>query len=530
MTENIETAKSIEEKWQLPDNPWPATLAVMLATFIYVLDSTIANVALPHMAGTFSSSSDETVWVLTSYMIASGIILPSVAWFSGVFGRKKFFITCIIIFTVASFLCGLATSLDQMILARILQGLGGGAIVPVAQSILLENFPFEKRRMAMSIFGVGVIIAPIVGPVLGGWITDNYSWHWIFYINVPLGFLAATLSNIFVEDPPFARKKAGQKIDYVGFSFLIIWLVCLQTVLDKGQNNDWFNAPWICWTFATSMVAMIAFIVSQLVNNKSILDLRVFKNKNFSFGSCLMVLVMAVLYSSISIMPLFLQNLLKYSAFLSGYSMMPRGVGSVSAIIITGIFAKKIDDRLLIAIGLCLLGTASMMFGGSNLQISMLNILIPNFIFGFGMGFCMIALTTISVATLKPDQMTNATGIQALLKNIGGAVGMSTVATMISRCGQAHQFDMVGYLNPLNPVFQTHVSTMTSALSKYSAVPVAQVKANYLMYVELLKQSNLWAFMDSFRVFGLLCFLIVPLLLLVKPANKSAGSDMSSMH
>lgn len=525
------TTENTTEEWKLPENPWPATAAVMLATFIFVLDSTIANVALPHMAGSFSSSNEEALWVLTSYMIASGIILPSVAWFSGVFGRKKFFIGCVILFTVSSFLCGLAHTLDQMILARILQGLGGGAIVPVAQSILLENFPMHKRRMAMSVFGFGIIIAPIIGPVLGGWITDNYSWHWIFYINVPLGFLAAALSNMFIKDPPFARKKEGQKIDYLGFGFLILWLVCLQIVLDNGQKNDWFNSSWISWMFAVSVFAMIAFVISQLKNSKSILDLSVFKDTNFAFGTALLVLVMAVLYSSIAIMPLFLQNLLRYSAFLSGYSMMPRGLGSISAIIITGVFAKKIDDRFLIAIGLGLLGLGSMIFGFLNLQISMINIIIPNFIFGLGMGFCMIALSTLSLATLKSEQMTNATGIQALLKNIGGAIGMSLVATMISRFGQAHQFNMVGHLNPLNPVFQYKVHAMTAAFSKYFALPLAQQKANYLMYVELLKQSNLWAFMDAFRVVGLLCFAIIPILFLMKPSKaKSSDSDMSAMH
>lgn len=527
MTENI---KEIEE-WKLPKNPWPATFAVMLATFIFVLDSTIANVALPHMAGSFSSSNEEALWILTSYMIASGIILPSVGWFSGVFGRKKFFIGCIILFTIASFLCGLANSLNMMILARILQGLGGGAILPIAQSILLENFPMEKRRMAMSVFGVGIIIAPIIGPVLGGWITDNYSWHWIFYINVPLGFLAAFLAKLFIEDPPFARKKEGQKIDFLGFTFLIIWLVCLQITLDNGQKNDWFNSTWISWMFTVSMISMIAFTISQLKNNKSIIDLKVFRDKNFAFGTVLLVLTMAVLYSSIAIMPIFLQNLLRYSAFLSGYSMMPRGIGSVIAIMITGIFAKKIDDRLLIAIGLALLGTSSLMFGGSNLQISMINILIPNFIFGLGMGFCMIALSTISVVTLKSEQMTNAAGIQSLLKNIGGAVGMSIVATMLSRFAQMHQSSMVGYLNPLNPVFQYKVNAMTAAFSKYSHVSLASTKANYLMYVELLKQSNLWAFMDAFRIFGLVCFMIIPLLFFMKPSSNSTGeSDMSSMH
>lgn len=521
------------EQWHLPENPWPATLAVMIATFMFVLDSTIANVALPHMAGTFCASNEETMWVLTSYMVASGIILPSVAWFSGVFGRKNFFIGCVLLFTISSFFCGLATSLNFMIVARIFQGLGGGAIVPVAQSILLESFPFEKRRMAMSIFGVGIIIAPIIGPVLGGWITDNYNWHWIFYINVPIGFLAAFLANMFVEDPPFARKKEGQKIDFWGFGFLIVWLVCLQVGLDKGQNADWFNAPWICWVFAISLISMILFVISQLINNKSILDLRVFRDKNFALGTILMVLVMAVLYSSIAIMPLFLQSLLRYSAYLSGLSMMPRGVGSVTGLIITGIFAKKIEDRTLIGIGLGLMGLSGLMFGLLSLQISMINIIIPNFIFGLGMSCCMISITTISVVTLKQEQMTNAMGIQALLKNIGGAVGMSIVATMISRLSQAHQFSMVGYLHPLNPAFQTKVQAMTMALAKYSALSLAQQKANYLMYAELLRQAYLWAFIDTFRIFGLICFAIIPILFFMKAHVKKDDeddADMSALH
>jgi len=383
----------------------------------------------------------------------------------------------------------------------------------------------------MSIFAIGVILAPVIGPVLGGWITDNYSWHWIFYINIPLGLFAAFLSKKFIEDPPFARKKTGQKIDFAGFAFLILWLVSLQVVLDKGQNADWFNSPWVCWTFALSMFSMVAFFFSQFINKESLIDLSVFRDKNFLFGTFLLMVVMSVLYSSIAIMPFFLQVLLSYTAFLSGYSMIPRDIGSITAIIITGFFAKKIDDRFLIAIGLILLGTGGLMFGNSNLQISMVNVFIPNFIFGCGMGFCMIPISTLSVATLDNTKMTNAAGIQSLLKNISGAIGMSAVGTIIARLSQAHQNQMVGNLTPLNPAFQQKVNAMTGAFAQHAHITLAQTKANYLMYVQLLKQSSLCAFMDAFRIFGLLCFIIIPILFVMKPGEaKSDNSDLSAIH
>lgn len=525
----VETA----EQWQPPKNPWPATAAIMLATFIFVLDSTIANVALPHMAGSFSSTNEEAMWILTSYMVASGIILPSVAWFSSVFGRKNFFISCVLLFTIASFFCGLAKSLDQMILARILQGLGGGAILPVSQAILLENFPKEKRRMSMSIFAFGVILAPIIGPILGGWITDNYSWHWIFYINVPLGFLAAFLSSLFIVDPPYAKKQSGQKIDYVGFGFLILWLVTLQITLDKGQNLDWFNSPMIRTLALVSVISMILFIVSQLKDRDSLIDLKVFDDKNFAVGTALLVFINGIMYASIVIMPLFLQHLLRYSAFWSGFATTPRGIGCIIAIVITGL-AKKADDRVFISLGLAMLGTASLIFGNLNLQISMINILIPNLIFGMGMGFCIVSLSSLAVVTLKNEQLTNATGIQNLFKNIGGAIGTSVVATCLSRFAQMHQAQMVGNLNNLNPVFQYKVKMITAALSHYMHGSLAYQKANYLMYAELLRQSNLWAFMDAFRVFGLLCFIISPIVFFMDRGHGHVSSDddenMTVMH
>jgi DHA2 family multidrug resistance protein len=521
MTTEITT----EEAWKPTRSPWFATFAVMIATFIYVLDSTIANVALPHMAGSFSASNEEGMWILTSYMIASGIILPSVAWFSHVFGRKEFFIACICIFTFASVLCGMATSMEAMICARILQGLGGGAIMPIAQAIMLESFPREKRGLAMSIFGLGIMIAPVIGPVLGGWITDTYSWHWIFYINLPFGIISAIASKMFLENPPYAQKRGLKKIDYVGWGLLISWLVSLQIVLDKGQNADWFAAPWVCALSTISLLSMVGFILSQIHNDESIIDLSIFKDKNFSYGTVLLVIINGILYASIAILPLFLQSLLGYSAFTSGYATMPRGVGSLIGIVITGSLANIVDERILGIIGLCCLGAGGLMLGGLSLEISVINIVIPNLLIGLGIVLCFIPLTTLSMTTLSNSQMTNAAGVQSLFKNIGGAIGVSVVATMITRFSQAHQFSMVGYLNGLNPVFIYKLNAIKMGLAHFMHISVAEHKANFLMYGQLLQQSTLWAFIDAFRIFGLVALLIIPLIFFLDGHKKDPDSS-----
>jgi DHA2 family multidrug resistance protein len=518
-------------EWKSRHNPWLITVSVMLAVFIFVLDSTIANVALPHMAGSFSASQDESLWILTSYMIASGIILPSVAWFSNVFGRKIFFIVCILIFTFASVLCGLSNSLDMMLVARIIQGIGGGAMLPIAQAIMMESFPKEERGVAMSIFALGVVTAPVIGPLLGGWITDNYSWNWIFFINLPFGLLAATLCTNFVEDPPYAQKKGLQKIDGIGFSFLILWLVSLQVVLDKGQNADWFNAQWICVLSTVSVLSMICFIVSQLKNKESIIDLSIFTDRNYAIGTSLLTIVNAILYASIAIMPLFLQSLLGYTAFLSGLATMPRGAGSLFAVFLTAILGNRVDGRIFVSIGLSCIGISSIMFGLLSLDISMFNIVLPNIIMGFGLGATIVPLTTLSLVTMDNHKMTNASGIQNLMKNIGGAIGTSIVNTMLIRNAQKHQGLMVENLSPLNPVFKYKIAATQSALSSYMHSTVAAQKANYLMYVDLLKQSTLWSYIDAFRIFGLLSLCIIPFLfLLKKPDFSQETEEIAIMH
>ncbi len=511
--------EQVEEEFY-PKNPWLSAGPVLLAVFIFVLDGTIANVALPHMAGSFSATRDESIWILTSYLIASGIVIPAVDWFSKVFGRKNFFVISILIFTLASMLCGMANSLTTMVLARILQGFGGGGIVPISQAIMLESFPKEQRGKAMAVFGMGIIIAPIIGPVLGGWITDNWSWPWIYFINVPFGCIAAILCKKFLIDPPYARRQKGVKIDALGFFFLTMWIMCLQIVLDKGNNADWFNAPWICWMFGISCTAGILFFLSQIFRKDTLIDLSVFKDMNFLAGTAIQVIIQAVLYASIAILPQFLQSMMGYTAFLSGYSMMPRGLGSMLSMLIVANISNKVSNRLLVVIGLILIGSGGLVLGFLNLQIASINIMIPNFMMGMGMGLSMIPIINLSVDTLRNDQMTNASGIQNLLKTIGGAIGTSLVATMLSRFSQMHQYMMVGKLSELNPAYIERVQSTAAGLAQYTESSVAHYMAQYSLYGSLVKQSTLWAFMDSFRIFGLMCIVIIPLLLLIK-SNKS---------
>mgnify|MGYP004647568307 CR=1 FL=1 len=504
-------------------NPWLACMPTMVAAFMFVLDETIANVALPHMAGSFSVSREESMWILTFYLIASGIVIPMVGWFSKVLGRKNFFMISILLFTVASGLCGISKNLEQMIFARILQGIGGGGLLPISQAILLENFKPQERGKAMAMFGLVIVLAPILGPALGGWITDNWSWPFIYYINLPIGCLALWLSKVFIYDPPYAQKQAGVKTDGFGFFTLCVWLLTLQIVLDKGNNADWFNAPWICWLTALSCVSGVAFLVSQLKRKESLVDLSVFKDKNFFIGTAVQVVMQAVLLASLAILPQFLQSLMGYDAYKSGLSMMPRGLGALMATVLCGTMSNKVDNRLLVMLGLIFIGSGSWILGDLNLQISTMNIAVPNFLFGLGLGLAMIPIITLSMATIKIEQMTNASGLQNLLKNIGGAFGTSIVATLLSRGAQKHQYMLISHLHDTYQPFVERVQTMAGVFSS----TVDPVTANYMgrgtVYQLLQQQANLAAFIDAFRVFAVASIVIIPLIFLVSNIKKEEG-------
>ena len=323
-------------EWRPTVNPWIIAASVMSATFMEVLDTSVANVALPHIAGSLSASTDEATWVLTSYLVSNAIILPATGWLSSLFGRKRFLIICIVIFTISSGLCGAATSLPMLIVARILQGAGGGALQPIAQAVMLESFAPEKRGAAMAVYGMGVVVAPIIGPTLGGWITDNYSWRWVFYINLPVGVLAVMMSKLFLEDPPYIKNAVVKAIDYVGFGLMAVGLAAFEIVLDKGQQEDWFASPLIVGLTVVAVVTIVIFVIWELKVDSPIVDVRIFKNRNFAVGASLMAVVGAVLYGTTALLPLFLQTLLGYPAVQSGMAVSPRGIGSMIAMIDPG--------------------------------------------------------------------------------------------------------------------------------------------------------------------------------------------------
>ena len=518
MSEAIE-----QQEWKPSINPWLGVVPVMLAIFMFVLDETISNVALTYIAGSMSVSHNESTWVLTSYLIASGIAIPFAGMMARVLGRKNYFIASIIVFTVSSFLCAVARSMPEIVLFRFIQGLGGGGLLPLGQSIMLESFSKEDRPKSMALFGMVIVFAPLLGPVLGGWITENWSWPWIYLINIPIGVICVILAKKLLEDPPYAKKQQGIKIDIKGLTFLSLWLISLQIVLDKGNDADWFGAAWICWLSAFSLICAILFFVSQFKNKEyPLLDLSVLKNRTYFFGTLIQVILMAVFLASAALLPSMLQTLLGYSAYLSGLSMGSRGIGSISGVIAYLILSKHIGDRRITMIGLILLGFGSLFFGMINLQINLSIIAVPNILYGLGIFLALTPLVPLSCSTVRNEDMANASCLQNLVKNIGGAIGTSIGTTMVSRFAQAHQHMMSGHLNFSNDIYVEKLAAISQAFMQSTAdFATAQGMAMANIYQELLQQARLWGYVETFRWFAFATFLLIPMLALVKKSKEA---------
>jgi DHA2 family multidrug resistance protein len=504
------------QEWHPRHGPWLISLGVMLATFMQVLDTSIANIALPHIAGNLSATTDEATWVLTSYLVSNAIILPMTGWLGNHFGRKRVFISCIGMFTFSSVLCGMSLNLPMLILARILQGAGGGAMVPIAQAILLESFPVAKRGVAMATFALAIIVAPIIGPTLGGWITDNYSWRWIFYINLPVGILAMFLAEWLVEDPPYIKRNLKAAIDFIGFGLLAVWLFTLQITLDKGQEEDWLESTWICWLIVISAVSMIGFVVWEFTVEHPLVDLRILKNRNFAVGLMLMTVIGIILYGTTAELPLFLQTLMGYPALQSGYAMSPRGIAAFCATFFVGRLVGKVRVRWLLCFGFSMLALSTFRLSNLTLQVSMASVIVPLMLNGMATSFIFVPLTTAAMSQLRQRQIGSATGLYNLMLNIGGSIGIATVTTLVARGQQAHQALMVGHLTPTDPVFTHQLHAASVMLARHGDPVTATHQAYALIYNMLNQQAHLWAFVDTFHVFMLMVLCCLPLIFLLK--------------
>ena len=509
--------------WRPSYNPWLIAASVMLATFMEVLDTSVANVSLPHIAGNLSATTDEATWVLTSYLVANAIILPATNWLGNLFGRKRFLITCIILFTAASALCGAAASLGLLVVARVLQGAAGGALQPISQAVLLESFPPAKRGSAMAVFAMGVVVAPILGPTLGGWITDNYSWRWVFYVNLPIGLIAALMANAFIEDPPYLRRVSAKNIDYLGFGFLALWLATLQFVLDKGQELDWLGSHTILWCITISVASFFAFVVRELTASQPLVDLRVLKNRNLAVGCALIAILGALLYGTTAVLPLFMQNLLHYTALDAGLALSPRGVGAFLATILVGRLVGKINNRILITAGFLGLAYASFLFGNINLSITMSSIVWPTVLSGIAISFIFVPLATSSMGTLQQDQIGNASGLFNLMRNLGGSIGIAGLTTLVARGAQSNQATFVSHFSQFSPVYQQKLAAIQNSLAAHEGLWRASHQAPQVLYGILGQQALLVTYAQNFRFFGLLCLATTPLVFFFKKVAKAKG-------
>jgi len=487
-----------------------------------VLDTSIAAVILPYIAGSLSATTDEATWVLTSYLVANAVVLPASSWFSLKFGRRNFLLACMAIFTCASFACGAAHSLAMILIARAVQGAGGGALQPLSQSILLESFPPEKRGSAMAAFALGVVVAPVLGPTLGGWLTEQYSWRWAFYINIPVGILAAFLILRFVQDPPYIKSAKPGRIDAIGLGLLAVWIGTLQVILDKGQEDDWFGAIWIRWAAVILIIGLAAFLIRELVVKNPIVNLRIFKDRNFAIGCILIGAFGAVLYAMVTLLPLFYQTLMNYTAWAAGLAVSPRGIGAILIMPVIGVLTAKMDNRYLIASGFIVFGISAFWIANLTLQVSQWSLLWPIILSGAGSGLMFVPLSTATVGTLKNEQMGNATGLFNLLRNIGGSIGISVAETLVARREQVHRSELSRYFAP--ELIQPKLSQLESAMSLHVGPGLATRRAYALLQGGLDQQSVLYSYVDDFRYMVLLCALCLPIVFLFRAVKAKRGA------
>jgi DHA2 family multidrug resistance protein len=516
-----------QEKWRPKTNPWIIAAVVAMAAFMEVLDTSIANVALPHIAGNLGASQDESTWVLTAYLVSNAVVLPMGGWAASVIGRKKFFMLCITIFTISSFLCGVATTLPLLLFFRVLQGAGGGGLQPMAQAIMADSFEPSKRGLAFSLYGLVAVLAPSIGPTLGGWITDNYSWHWIFYINIPVGLLALLLTQRLVEDPPWNHpdRKNLFRLDYVGVSLLVISMGALQIMLDKGEEKDWFGSHFIVGFGVTFVISFIVLIAWEWYSKNPVMDLTLYRNSNFAICSFLMLLTGGLLNATTVLLPQFLQGQLGYTATLAGLALSGGGLTLLFLFPLSGQLVTRFPARNLIAMGFAIFAVAyyvtstrlnlGLSFGASSwLRVTQV-VALP---------FIFISVTTAAYFGLPREKSNQVAGLINFVRNIGGSILISLTNAMVVERGQFHQNQLLKHVIPTSANYQNQIRALTGSFSAGAAGPGnAGRLAQGTIYNQLIQQSQTLAYIDVFYVLCAVSILMVPLSFLLKKNNPRAG-------
>jgi MFS transporter, DHA2 family, multidrug resistance protein len=505
-------------------NPWIVAIAVMFATFMEVLDTTVVNVSLPHIAGTLSATIEESTWALTSYLVANAIILPLTGWLATYFGRKRLLMVSVTGFTVASFLCGLAPNLQTLVFFRIVQGATGGAMQPLSQAVLLEAFPPHERGKAMGFWGLGIVTAPILGPVIGGWLTDTYSWRWVFYINIPVGIVSLIMTRLFIFDPPY-MKRQSETVDYWGIGWLALGIGALQVMLDLGQREDWFSSNFIITLAVITLVGLIAFVVQELRVDHPVVDLRVFKIRTFATGVFLMTTLGFVLYGSLVLLPIMLQTLLGYPPVQAGLAMAPRGMGSFLGMPVIGFLVAKVDSRRLVAGGLVVGALTLLWLGRLNLNAGYWDIFWPQFFQGLGLSMIFVPLTTISMDPIPRERMGNATSLFNLMRNLGGGIGIAATGTLLARRSQSTAAILSANVNAYSESARSMLAATRDAYIRAGSDPVTATNRAYAAVSGLVRrQATMVSFVEIFTLLGIIFLVLVPLVFLMKrPSGKAAA-------
>jgi DHA2 family multidrug resistance protein len=515
-------------------SPWLIVFVISIATFMEVLDVSVANVALQHIGGSLSASYDETTWVLTSYLIANAIVIPISGWLSDVIGRKRYYMASVALFAASSVLCGFAPSLGFLIFARILQGIGGGGLAPSEQAMMADTFAPAQRGMAFAAYGIVVIVGPILGPTLGGWITDNLSWRWVFLINAPIGLISLLLVGMLVAEPPAVRKErkqklaGGLKVDWIGFLLVAAGLGFLEITLDRGQREDWFQSPFIVFTSVASVASLIALVPWELRHKDPIVNLRILLNRNFAVAFLLLMVTGVVVFGTTQFIPQLLQQVLGYTATNAGMALTVGGLATVLVMPVAGFLAGRADPRLLLGLGLLIQVFAVWNMSHLDAQISFDDASRARLFSAVGLPFMFVTVTSLAYIGLKPGETNQASGLMNVARNLGGTIGISLVQTLLVQREQVHQSQLAETLNRFNPLYDQALGHAGRLLAQQGVPPAAASRAAVgQLYQAVGRQADMLSFIDAFRVLMFVIMALTPLVLLMKgrPAGAPAGES-----